>query len=81
MPNTFTLFCHGTGSHRTRSDKEIITEFGKQAAGLEYRDYLILDGPGSAGGEGGAVENPETDRLPGTFDPYTRNKAKKAFKP
>ncbi len=78
MPQVFTLFCHGTGSHRTRTDREIVTEFGKVATGQEYTDYLILDGPGSAGGQGGAVKNPTENPLPGTFDPYTRDKQLKS---
>jgi hypothetical protein len=78
MAKVFTIFCHGTSSHRTRTDNEIITEFGKLATGLEYRDFLILDGPGSAGGDGGSVVDAENP-LPGTFDPYTRNKALKSL--
>lgn len=73
MPNVFTIFCHGTASHRSRTDKEIVTEFGKLAMGQEYRDFLILDGPGSGSGMD-ASENP----LPGRFDPYTRNKVIKS---
>lgn len=76
MPSVFTLFCHGTNSHRTDKDKEIVTEFGKLASGQEYRDYLILDGPGAPprGDSAAARDNP----MAGTFDPYTRDKTAKS---
>jgi len=77
MLNVFTLFCHGTGSHRTRTDKDVITEFGKLASEQGYQDYLILDGPGPAGGDGGSVLDAENP-LPGRFDPYTRPKVPKS---
>jgi len=72
MAETFTIFNHGTMSHRSRTDGEIIAEFGRAAVGTEYTDYLINDGPGSKS----AGDNP----MPGTFDPYTRNKEGKSVK-
>ena len=55
MAEAFTIFNHGTGSHRSRTDGEIVAEFGKSAVGAEYRDFLITDGPGSNLSDGGAV--------------------------
>lgn len=77
MAESFTIFNHGTGSHRSRTDGEIVAEFGRAAAGTEYSDYLITDGPGSDAADGGAVADP-SNPMPGTFDPYTRDKAAKS---
>lgn len=71
---TFTIFNHGTNSHRDRTDGEIIATFGNAMPSTdEYFTYLITDGPGSA---------PRT-RLgtprPGTFNWATRNREKKKF--
>ena len=70
MATTFTIFNHGTSSHRSRKDGEIIAELGRAATGTEYVDYLINDGPGSSG----TSDNP----MPGTYDPYTRGKETKS---
>jgi hypothetical protein len=70
MATTFTIFNHGTSSHRSRKDGEIIAELGRLANGTEYVDYLINDGPGSSG----TTDNP----MPGTYDPYTRDKVRKS---
>ena len=76
MPSVFTLFCHGTSSHRSDRDKEIVTEFGKLASGQEYRDYLILDGPGAR--PKGSTPDAQNNPMAGTFDPYTRDKTPKS---
>ena len=65
----FTVFNHGTCASRD-GQGEIVAEFGRLAAGVEYRDFLICDGPGS---------NPTTSAIPGQFNPFTRDKQKKAF--
>jgi hypothetical protein len=70
MATTFTIFNHGTSSHRSRKDGEIIAELGRAASGTEYVDYLINDGPGSSG----TSDSP----MPGTYDPYTRGKEAKS---
>ncbi len=46
--SVFTIYCHGTGGHRHKEDKEIIANFGRSAqqCGTEYKDFLILDGVG-----------------------------------
>lgn len=72
----FTIFNHGTASHRSRTDGEIIAEFGRKAQGVEYKDFLITDGPG-----GTAKSDAKPDEkapMAGTFDPYTRNKVAKS---
>lgn len=78
MPPVFTIMNHGTDSHRTRDDGEIVTIFGDHLWALwddgrgrghnEYRNYLICDGPGST--PNGDVKNP----MPGHFDPQTLDK-------
>jgi hypothetical protein len=67
MPGVFTYFNHGTCAHRD-NDGEIVAEFGRLAYGLEYSDFLILDGPGS---------NPVTAPIPGQYNPFTRDRAPK----
>lgn len=47
MGNVFTFFHHGTGSHRTRRDDEIVKVFGDNCAGVQTQDFLITDGPGA----------------------------------
>lgn len=64
----FTVFNHGTSASRDK-EGEIVAEFGRLAAGQEYRDFLICDGPGSA---------PKTSVMPGQFNPYTRDKQAKS---
>ena len=68
MP-VFTILNHGTNSHRSRTDGEIIADFGRNVAGTEYKDFLITDGPGSKG----TAKAP----MPGTFDPFTKDKVAK----
>jgi hypothetical protein len=46
--SVFTIYCHGSGGHRHKADKEIVANFGRKATGREYQDYLILDGVGGA---------------------------------
>lgn len=72
----FTIFNHGTDSHRSRTDGEIIAEFGRKAQGSEYKDFLITDGPGAVAKKGAAPG--EATPLAGTFDPYTRDKQPKS---
>ncbi len=67
MPDVFTFFNHGTAFHRDK-EGEIIAEFGRAAAGVEYEDFLILDGPGSRA---------TTAPVPGQFNPFTRDRAPK----
>lgn len=67
MPPVFTYFNHGTAFHRDK-EGEIVAEFGRLAAGREYEDFLILDGPGS---------KPNTAPTPGQFNPFTRGKTGK----
>ena len=69
----FTVLNHGTGSHRRRTDGEIIADFGRNMRGVEYKDFLITDGVGKAG----TRENP----LPGNFDPFTKDKQSKGDSP
>lgn len=65
--SVFTFFNHGTAFHRDK-EGEIVAEFGRLAAGAEYRNFLILDGPGST---------PKTAPTPGQFNPFTRHKTGK----
>ena len=71
MPDTFTIFNHGTKSHRGKQEHELITRFGAQALGAEYEDYLITDGPGAR------TKKDRSNPMAGTFDPYTKNKQPK----
>lgn len=68
MP-VFTVLNCGTKFDRTNRG-ELIADFGADMAGTEYQQYLITDGVGSSGGV-----------LPGTFDPFTKNKASKKNTP
>lgn len=67
MPTVFTFFNHGTSAHRDK-EGEIVAEFGRLAAGIEYTNFLILDGPGS---------KPTTAPTPGQYNPFTRDRAPK----
>lgn len=68
--SVFTYFNHGTAFHRDK-EGEIVAEFGRLAAGTEYTNFLILDGPGST---------PTSAPTPGRFNPFTRHKTgKKTF--
>jgi hypothetical protein len=68
--NIFTLYNHGTGSHREKIDGgELVTIFGSRATGVEYQDYLITDGVGYA------PKKDKANPMPGTFDPDSPNKA------
>ena len=44
--SVFTIYCHGTGGHRDKSDDEIVAFMGRRATGVEYSNFLILDGVG-----------------------------------
>jgi hypothetical protein len=66
-PPVFTVFNHGTSARRD-GQGEIVAEFGRLAAGTEYTNFLICDGPGS---------NPATSVIPGQFNPFTRDKQEK----
>jgi hypothetical protein len=68
--SVFTIYCHGTGGHRDKPDKEIVAFFGRRAAGTEYQDYLILDGVA------GSPKNKEgKNPMAGTFNWADKNKA------
>jgi len=70
MP-VFTILNHGTGTHRHKTDGEIVADFGRNLQGTEYKDYLINDGPGSL----------KTTDNPGSFDPFTVDKVPKGDTP
>jgi len=72
--SVFTIYCHGTGGHRDKPDKEIIAFLGRGARGTEYRDYLILDGVGG-------TPKGKTNPMAGTFNWADRNKAPKGKTP
>jgi hypothetical protein len=68
--SVFTIFCHGTASHRDSKDGEIIATFGRaMPRGDEYRTYLILDGPGGTG---------KSTPMAGTFNWASRDRKLKA---
>ena len=71
MP-VFTILNCGTNFDRYKRG-ELIADFGAEMAGNEYQQFLITDGVGSKGSK----SNP----LPGTFDPFTRNKSSKKDTP
>src|SRR5271165_1183227 len=74
--SVFTIYCHGTGGHRDKPDKEIVAFLGRRAAGEEYTDYLILDGVG------GKPKNKEGENpMAGTFNWADKNKAPKGKTP
>lgn len=71
----FTMFCHGTNEHRSNgNDTEIIHALSAQIAGTEYKDFLILDGPGVGPGIFSTRH-----RRAGDFDPFTRDKEAKPW--
>ncbi len=68
--SVFTIFCHGTASHRDRTDGEIVATFGNaMPPGDEYRTFLILDGPGATG---------KSTPMAGTFNWASRDRTRKA---
>lgn len=73
--SVFTIYCHGSGGHRDKPDKEIVSYMGRRAVGTEYQDYLILDGVGGKPSKG----NPNP--MAGTFNWADRNKAPKGNTP
>ena len=69
----FTVFCHGTNEHRANGHHtELVHALSEKAAGAEYQDYLILDGPGCGD---------QTNRMAGTFDPFDKSKGAKGSAP
>src|SRR4051794_35607009 len=90
MADVFTIFNHGTGSHRAKNKAEVVTKLGAAAAGIELGDYLICDGPGSSNKildpeTGEQVVDPESGEglkdeenlMPSNFDPTNIAKGKK----
>jgi hypothetical protein len=73
--SVFTIYCHGSGNHRDKPDKEIISFMGRRAMGQEYQDYLILDGVG------GLPLSPTSTPMAGTFDWADKNRGEKGSKP
>ena len=73
--SVFTIYCHGSGGHRDKPDKEIVSYMGRRATGTEYKDYLILDGVGGKPSKG----NPNP--MAGTFNWADRHKAPKGNTP
>lgn len=74
--SVFTIYCHGSGGHRDKPDKEIVAYMGRRAMGIEYQNYLILDG---VGGEAKGKHNPNP--MAGTFNWADRDKSGKAHVP
>ena len=70
--SVFTIYCHGSGGHRDKPDKEIVSYMGRRATGTEYNEYLILDG---VGGKPSGKYNPNP--MAGTFNWADRHKAAK----
>ena len=68
----FTILNCGTNFDRYKRG-ELIADFGAEMQGVEYQQFLITDGVGAKGSK----SNP----LPGTFDPYTKNKTAKSKSP
>jgi len=63
--SSFTIYCHGTNSHRSRTDGEIVAEFGKAT----ISPHLILDGPGS---KGETSDDKMRNPLPGFYNPFSK---------
>ncbi len=63
--SVFTIYCHGTNSHRSRTDGEIVTEFSKRTPSPSC---YILDGPGSGGT---SDEERKKNPTPGFYNPYS----------
>ncbi len=81
----FTFYCHGTGSHRSRRDHEIITTFSEHT----QRNFHILDGPGipdakdDQGRLSHTVAGPlsaQNHPIPGTYNPFRTDKTLKSDK-
>jgi Domain of unknown function (DUF5621) len=72
MPDIFTIYCHGSGGHRDKADKELVVFLGKHAVGEEYKDYLILDGVG-----GKPTTTKAQNPMAGTFNWADKNKSAK----
>jgi len=72
--SVFTIYCHGTGGHRDKPDKEIVAFLGRGAKGQEYTDYLILDGVGG-------TPKGKTNPMAGTFNWADRDKSPKGKTP
>src|ERR1700740_2500327 len=68
--SVFTIYCHGSGGHRDKPDKEIVSFLGRNAVGEEYKDYLILDGVG-----GVPLTPGDKNPMAGSFNWADRNKA------
>ncbi|WP_321477233.1 DUF5621 domain-containing protein [uncultured Paludibaculum sp.] len=66
--SVFTILNCGTNFDRTKRG-ELVADFGAMLTGVEYQNFLITDGVGSKGNK----SNP----MPGTFDPFTKNKTPK----
>jgi len=62
MTRVFTVYNCGTGFNRDRTD-ELVANLSSRTGGVENRDWMITDGPGSKSSSRG--------RTPGTFDPKT----------
>ncbi len=71
MP-VFTVLNCGTNFDRYKRG-ELIADFGAEMQGTEYEQFLITDGVGAKGSK----QNP----LPGTFDPFTKDKTSKNKSP
>jgi len=72
----FTIYCHGSGGHRDKPDKEIVAYLGRNAVGKEYEDYLILDGVG-----GVPLTTGDQNPMAGSFNWADRSKAPMGFTP
>jgi len=70
--SVFTIYCHGTGGHRDKSDDEIVAFMGRRAGGVEYSNFLILDGVA------GKPKNKDgLNPMAGSFNWADRNKSAK----
>jgi hypothetical protein len=68
MP-VFTVLNCGTNFDRTNRG-ELVADLGAKISGTEFQQFVITDGVGSTGAE-----------LPGTFDPFTKDKTAKSNTP